>query len=67
MRDNAGGQWPRACGRVGPCVHGALLALLAALLLSTTAVWAAGVRFWTDEGDAFRQGVHAGTVLSADG
>jgi hypothetical protein len=36
-------------------------------MVSTTALWAAGVRFWTDEGDAFRQGVHSGTVLTADG
>ena len=67
MRHDGKERWSRARGRVGRRVHRAVAALLAATVLSTTAVWAAGVRFWTDEGDTFRQGVHAGTVLSADG
>lgn len=67
MRENAKGRWPRACGSVEPWVRRAAVALVAALLLWPTAVWAGGVRFWTDEGDALRQGAHSGTVLSADG
>ena len=67
MRETGKGLRPLGSGPVKRRAYRAAVTLLAVVLLASPALLAAGVRFWTDEGDGFRQGAHSGTVLSADG